>query len=71
MAMTHRQRLQAGKGNCSRTAPGLEDHPRTCKSLTWPVANLFSLLGITYVIGKMKFKLLCMGIGGWAESGVG
>ena len=33
-AMTHRQRLQAGKGNCSRIARGLEDHPRTCKSLT-------------------------------------
>ena len=32
-AMTHRQRLQVGKRNCSRTAPGLEDHPRTCKSL--------------------------------------
>jgi len=33
-AMTHRQRLQAGKGKCSRTARGLEDHPSAYKSLT-------------------------------------
>ena len=26
--------------------------------LSWPMANLFKLLGITYLVGKIKFKLL-------------
>ena len=30
-------------------------------ALTWPMANLLNFLGIPYLVGKIKFKVLFQG----------
>ena len=41
---------------------GLNLYPNYCREiLTWPMANLLNFLGMPYLVGKIKFKLLFQG----------
>ena len=38
-------------------SPGVSSLQLIASELTWPMAKLFSLFGITYLVGKTKLKL--------------